>query len=595
MTTRKQAFNTTTCLLLLGVLLVTCTPSRQGVQGSLPGEGAGGVSSLYEGVEFAMPQVREPLIPARSVSVTDFGAVSGGQVLNSVAFAAAIEAVTAQGGGKVVIPPGIWLTGPIRLKSNLELHAQAGALILFSTDKTLYPLVETSFEGLNTWRCLSPLYGKDLENIAFTGKGVWDGSGDAWRFVKKSKLTDSQWQKLVASGGVLNDRKNEWYPSEQFRQAALHADMNVPTHLRTKEEFEAIKDFLRPVMVSLVHCKRVLIDGPTFQNSPAWCIHPLMVEELTVRNITVRNPWYSQNGDGIDIESCKNVVLTHSSFDVGDDAICIKSGKDRDGRERGIPAENIIIRDCVVYHGHGGVTVGSEMSGGVKNMHVSNCTFIGTDVGLRFKSNRGRGGVVENIHISKIQMTDIPTQAISFDLYYGGKSVAEMLEEEGSQVTTTAMPVTGETPRFKDIFIREVTCKGALQAVFLQGLPEMNLENILLENILMEADKGMTCTDAKGVTLRKVTFITRERPVIELINSSDVTTEELSLAGETFSSSGIAGTPGTARSGDTPGTTSTIAEISVTGPRTRNIHLRGWNQKEKVTIGGDAEAREVQF
>ena len=157
------------------------------------------------------------------------------------------------------------------------------------------------------------------------------------------------------------------------------------------------------------------------------------------------------------------------------------------------------------------------------------------------------------------------------------------------------MPVTEETPRFKDIFIRKVTCKGALQAVFLQGLPEMNLENILLENILMEADKGMTCTDAKGVTLRKVTFITRERPVIELINSSDVTTEELFLAGETVSSSGTAGTPGTTRSGDTPGTTSTIAEISVTGPRTRNIHLRGWNQKEKVTIGGDAEAREVQF
>lgn len=569
MTTRKQVFSAKVSALLLGVFLVNCTPTGSISPGSLPGPEAVGDASPYAGVEFPMPRVEEPRIPALTVSLADFGAVSGGQFLNSDAFAAAIEAVTSRGGGKVIIPPGIWLTGPIRLKSNLELHAQEGALILFSTDKELYPLVETSFEGLNTWRCISPLYGKELENVALTGKGVWDGSGDAWRFVKKSKLTDSQWKKLVASGGVLNDKKNEWYPSEQFRKAAQEADMNVPAHLTTREEFEAIRDFLRPVMVSIISSKRVLLDGPTFQNSPAWCIHPLMVEDLTVRNITVRNPWYSQNGDGIDIESCKNVVLTSSSFDVGDDAICIKSGKDRDGRERGIPCENIVIRDCVVYHGHGGVTVGSEMSGGVRNMHVSNCTFIGTDVGLRFKSNRGRGGVVENIHISHIRMTDIPTQAISFDLYYGGKSVAEMLEGEGQQVTAEIMPVTEETPRFKDIFIREVTCKGALQAIFLQGLPEMNLENIVLEQILMEADKGLTCTDARGVHLRGVTLITRDQPAAEFFNSSGVTTEEISFPG------------------------ALQAYITISGPRTRNIHLKAWNADYKVNIGGDADARQV--
>lgn len=562
----KSLLVTTAVLMTIiqGFLLAGCMQSPQGVEPK-PAQG------LYEGVEFEMDEVREPQIPGLQVSIADFGAVSGGQELNSEAFSAAIDKVTSQGGGRVTIPPGVWLTGPIVLKSNLELHAEQGALIIFSSDKDLYPLVETSFEGLNTWRCISPIYGKNVENIAFTGKGVWDGSGDAWRFVKKSKLTDSHWKKLVASGGVLNEKMNEWYPSEQFRKAAMNADMNVPSGLKTRDDYEAIRDFLRPVMVSISHSKRILFDGPTFQNSPAWCIHPLIVEDLTVRNITVRNPWYSQNGDGIDIESCKNVVLTNSSFDVGDDAICIKSGKDKDGRDRGIPCENIVIRDCVVYHGHGGVTVGSEMSGGVKNMHVSNCTFIGTDVGLRFKSNRGRGGVVEKIFISGIQMVDIPTQAISFDLYYGGKSVAEMLEEGEQQFSAEGMPVNEETPQFRNIFIRNVTCKGALQGIFLQGLPEMNLENVHLEDIMMEADKGLTCTDASGVVIKDLHLITKEIPAVEFFNSRGVEAENLQLKS----------------------TGNNV--ITVNGSRTKAIVLKGTGLRESVTIGDEVDQREVKF
>lgn len=475
---------------------------------------------VYEGIEFEMPRVQEPNIPGNVVNITDFGAVPGGQVLNSQAFADAIDAVSAKGGGKVVIPAGIWLTGPIILKSKLELYTESGALVIFSTDKDLYPIIETSFEGLDTWRCISPIYGKGLEDVAFTGHGVWDGSGDAWRFVKRPKLTDNQWRKLVASGGVTNERQNEWYPSEQFLKAHETANMNVPTGLTIKEEYEAIRDFLRPVMVSIQNSKRVLFDGPTFQNSPAWCIHPLMVEDLTVRNITVRNPWYSQNGDGIDIESCKNVLVYNSNFDVGDDAICIKSGKDEDGRRRGVPCENIVIRNNIVYHGHGGVTVGSEMSGGVRNMHVSNCTFMGTDVGLRFKSTRGRGGVVENIFISDIRMTNIPTQAISFDLYYGGKSVSEMLADGGQNIAQPE-PVTIETPQFKDIYIRDVVVKGAQQAVFLQGLPEMNLENVVISDMLLEADNGITVIDANGVKISNVKLITKNETALEFYNTQN--------------------------------------------------------------------------
>lgn len=481
----------------------------------------------YEGIEFKMAVVKEPIIPNNSVNIKDFGAVNSGQVLNTEAFAKAIEAITQKGGGKVIIPPGIWLTGPIILKSNLELHAQAGALIKFSPDKSLYPLVETSFEGLNTWRCISPLYGKNLENVAFTGKGVWDGSGEVWRQVKKAKLTESQWKKFVASGGVLNESKTSWYPSEVFMKASVGADQNVRLDLKTKEDFEAIHDFLRPVLVSIQNSKRVLFDGPVFQNSPAWNIHPLMIEDLIVRNVSVRNPWFSQNGDGLDVESCKNVLVENSSFDVGDDAICIKSGKDKDGRDRKVPCENIIIRNNIVYHGHGGVTVGSEMSSGVKNMHVSNCTFMGTDVGLRFKSNRGRGGVVENIFISDIFMTDIPSQAISFNLYYGGKSIAETLEEGGTPVENKMIPVDEKTPQFKNISMKNITIAGANQAVFLQGLPEMNLENIEISNLKVKADKGFTIIDANGIKISDADLDIKDTAIFDVFNVKNMSVKNV--------------------------------------------------------------------
>lgn len=484
---------------------------------------------LYDNLEFKMSAIADPVIPALSVSVTDFGAVGDGQTLNTQAFTDAIGYVSAKGGGTVIIPRGIWLTGPITLKSNLNIHTESGALVIFSKNKDLYPLVETSFEGLNTVRCMSPINGREIENIAFTGEGIFDGSGEAWRMVKRSKLTESQWKDLVASGGIVDDREQNWYPSESFKKGTELSDMNVPRSFTKIEDYQEIKDFLRPVMVSLVKCKNVLLDGPVFQNSPAWCIHPLMCENLIVRNLEVRNPWFSQNGDGIDIESCKNSLVYKCSFDVGDDAICIKSGKDKDGRLRGMPTENLVVKDCIVYHGHGGVTVGSEMSGGVKNMHVSGCTFIGTDVGLRFKSNRGRGGVVEGIYISDVDMLNIPTNAISFNLYYGGLSVSEMMaENKNNNGTQESIPeVTEETPQFKDIIIKNIRCKGALQAVYLQGLPEMNLENVLLENLTMEADNGLLCMDANGVTLKDVVLKTGNQPALKFINTKNVSVENL--------------------------------------------------------------------
>ena len=478
---------------------------------------------LYQGIEFQMNHVQEPVIPENTSVITDFGAKSGGQFLCTQAFEDAINSVAKKGGGKVVVPRGIWLTGPITLKSNIELFTESGALVVFSGDKSLYPLVYTNFEGFNTFRCISPISGRNLSNIAITGNGVFDGSGDVWRAVKRDKLTSEQWRKLVASGGVVSEDGKTWYPSVQFRNGEAIADMNVPRELKTKEEFENVKDFLRPVMVSLISCNKVLIDGPTFQNSPAWNIHPLMCEDFTLRNATIRNPWYSQNGDGIDIESCKNSIIHDCSFDVGDDAICIKSGKDKEGRDRKLPNENLIVKNCIVFHGHGGVTVGSEMSGGVRNLHVSDCTFIGTDVGLRFKSNRGRGGVVEDIYISNIEMLNIPTQAISFNLYYSGRSASEDMDGGANKSSEAKLlPVTEDTPQFKNIYIHDVNCKGAYQGIFLQGLPEMNLENVQLENIQMETDFGMTCSDVTGVKIKNLTLVTKNTPTLDFKNCSDI-------------------------------------------------------------------------
>ncbi|MCB0635389.1 MAG: right-handed parallel beta-helix repeat-containing protein [Lewinella sp.] len=528
------------------------------------------LDQLYDDVPFDMPRFQEPQFPDRTVNILDFGAVGDGQVKNTQAFVDAINTVADQGGGTVLIPRGIWLTGPIRLRSNVRLHTELGALVLFSPDKDDYPLVETSFEGLETYRCQSPISGRDLVNVAFTGQGIFDGSGDAWRPVKKSKLAPSAWSRLLSSGGVLNEAGTTWYPSEEARQGDMPGNFNVPD-LSRREQFEAIKDFLRPVMVSLVNCQGVLLDGPTFQNSPAWNIHPLMCDYVIIRNLTVRNPWYSQNGDGLDLESCKNVLIYNNTFDVGDDAICFKSGKNEDGRRRGKPTENVIVRNNTVYHGHGGFVVGSEMSGGVRNVKVSHCTFIGTDVGLRFKSTRGRGGVVENIHISDIDMVEIPTEAIRFNLFYGGNSpILEADQDAETEARDEALlPVTEETPSFRDIHMRNIRVTNSHIAAQFQGLPEMNLQNVTLQNATFKTERGITLIDCDGITLRNVRLEQAEGPGLTLYNSKNIQVQNMDLPGQ--------------------------AEIRVLGPLSAAIQL-GINglSADQITYGQGATAGAVE-
>lgn len=457
---------------------------------------------VYEGLPFEMQQVEQPVFPEYSVNITDFGAVADGKTLNTEAINNAIKDVNSKGGGKVVIPAGLWLTGPIELKSNVNLYTEQNSLILFTDDFNAYPILETSFEGLETRRCQSPISAWNAENIAITGYGVFDGSGDSWRPVKKGKMTASQWKSLLASGGVVEN--DVWYPTAgSLKGAKACKEFNNPEGIETDEEWNEIRPWLRPVLLNIVKSKKVLLDGVTFKNSPSWCLHPLSCEHITIKDVKVFNPWYSQNGDALDLESCNYALIINNVFDAGDDAICIKSGKDEDGRKRGEPCQNVIVKNNVVLHGHGGFVVGSEMSGGVKNIYVSDCTFLGTDVGLRFKSTRGRGGVVENIHIHNINMIDIPHEALLFDLFYGGKGAGEETEEELiARMKTAIPPVTEETPAFRDIYISGITANGVGRAMFFNGLPEMPIRNIDIKDVqITNAKAGIVISQAENVTI----------------------------------------------------------------------------------------------
>jgi len=476
---------------------------------------------LYKDLPFKMSRVERPSFPDNQVSVADFGGIADGVTLNTVAFEKAMETLNKKGGGTLLVPSGIWYTGPIVFRSNINMHLEKGALILFSADFNLYPLVNTIFEGLDTRRCQSPISGRNLQNIAITGEGSINGSGEAWRPLKKGKVIDSHWKAVVKSGGVVKDG-NYWFPSEGSLKGLEISDMNVPSKNLTDAEWLEIKDFLRPVMVSFIECKNVLLEGVLFENSPSWNIHPLMCENVVIDNIFVRNPGYAQNGDGVDLESCVNSLIVNSTFDVGDDAICLKSGKDEDGRQRNRPTENVIINNCKVFQGHGGFVVGSEMSGSVRNISVSDCQFLGTDVGLRFKSRRGRGGVVENIYIRDINMFDIATESFLFDLYYGGKSATESLADGDTTPVDEMIPVVDNTtPVFRNIYVKNLTSRNARRAMFFNGLPEMNIENINIENVIISSTIGAELVESQNIHFKNVKLIPKEGPALILKNVKD--------------------------------------------------------------------------
>ncbi|MEO5685305.1 MAG: glycoside hydrolase family 28 protein [Chitinophagaceae bacterium] len=476
----------------------------------------------------SLPTIKRVQFKKDSFNILQYGAVPDGSTLNTKSITAAIDACNKKGGGTIVIPAGNWISGPLVLKSNTNLYLASNALLQFTKDFTEYPLVAGNWEGLPAVRNQSPLSASNAENIAITGNGIIDGGGDAWRAVKKDKLTESQWKTLTGSGGLLSDDKKTWYPTEQSFKGAQTKDAGVLKDGKTIRDFEDIKSFLRPNLLVLTNCKRILLEGVTFQNSPAWCLHPLMCEDLTINKVYVKNPWYAQNGDGIDLESCKNVLLENSTFDVGDDGICIKSGRDAEGRKRGLPTENVIVRKCIVYHAHGGFVIGSEMSGGARNIFVNDCSFIGTDIGLRFKTTRGRGGVVEKIYIKNINMKDIAGEAILFDMYYMAKDPVALAGEKRELPKTEFKQVDESTPVFRNFRISDVYCSGASKAIFIRGLPEMHVTDIVLQNMVLQADKGIDIQEAENIQFKNIKVMAASNnPVIDLVQSSRISFDKI--------------------------------------------------------------------
>ena len=531
--------------------------------------------SLFQAkYQFELPKIYTPHFRQDTLSILVNGAVTDGKTLNSIAINTTIDQMAAKGGGVVKIPAGLWLTGPIVMKSNINLYVEKNAVVIFTSDLNQYPLVVSSFEGVDAARCQSPITAENLSNIAITGKGVFDGNGFFWRPLKKDKMNESGWKNhLQTYGGALTEDKKTWYPSEAAVKASLDKNIGKLTDGKKLSDFEGIKDFLRPNMVRIANSKNILIEDVTFNNSPAWTTHIVTSEQITIKGLIVKNPWYGTNTDALDLESCKNILMEDCVFDTGDDGITIKSGRDEDGRKRGIPTENMIVNNCTVYHAHGGFVIGSEMSGGARNLYVGNCTFIGTDIGLRFKTTRGRGGMVENIYASNIVMKDIVAEAILFDMYYMAKDPVVLAGEKREPPVVETLPVTEATPQFQHFYFNNISCNGAAKAIFVRGIPEMHVKDIQMNKVFIQAKEGIDIQEATGIQLNNISVhANNKNPLVYALNSNDIKINgfDFSNMSETF--------------------------LQAHGPRTKSVSIQlKNNQKIKTDIGFGADAKTIEI
>jgi polygalacturonase len=473
------------------------------------------------GLPFSMPEINEPRFTERIYDIVEYGAVAGGKTMNTKAFANAIAACVHGGGGTVLVPPGTWLTGPIRLESNVNLCVEKGALVLFSKNIQDYPFIQSP-DGRSRRYTKTPLISAfRVKNIALTGEGIFDGAGEVWRYVLREDLTELQWKTLVASGGVVTTDGEAWWPSKE----AMEGEQFLKDMAKLKTEVEAAdyektREYLRPNMVNFIQCTDILIDGPTFKNSPRYHILPVQCENLIIRNVNVFSPVAGKNTDGIDPAACRNVVIYNCLVDVGDDGICLKPGTIGENQSPGPACENIVVADCVVYHAHGGFVIGSESYGGVRNVSVRNCVFLGTDVGLRFKSARDRGGIVEKIYFDGIQMCEIVTDAILFDMYYSGGSPD--VEARKDLTIRKSELVTSRTPQFKDFYVKNIVCTGADRAVVINGLPEMSIKKMNVDSVFITSKRGATIANADGVQFNGCSIVPQAGAVFTIISSRNI-------------------------------------------------------------------------
>ena len=413
----------------------------------------------------------------------EFGAVPDGVFDCSTAIGRAVENTARAGGGTLVFPPGEYLTGPIRFVSHMTLDLQAGSLLKFKQDFDSYlPPVPLRWEGTEVKGFSPLLYAEGAERLAIVGRGTIDGQGAAW------------WD-FFNELQKEYERTGRWRTDSKWQREFLELNQNV----QLPDDPARIKlGFLRPPLLQFRHCKNVLIEGVTLQNSPFWTVNPVYCDNVSVQGITIINPESGPNTDGINPESCSNVRISNCHIDVGDDCITIKSGRDAEGRRLNRPAESYTITNCTMLRGHGGVVIGSEMSGGVRKIVIANCTFDGTDRGIRLKSTRGRGGSVEEMRVSNVVMKNIRQQALVLNMFY---------------TDAPPEPVSERTPSFRNIHVSGVTGDAA-QAGLLLGLPEAPLNDVSLTDINLSAKRGLLIQDAKDIALRAVRVSAAEGPAI---------------------------------------------------------------------------------
>ncbi|GAA0356493.1 glycoside hydrolase family 28 protein [Alkalibacterium iburiense] len=421
-------------------------------------------------------------------SIVDYGATADGELVTE-SIKQAVEAAKNEGGGTVYIPSGTFFTGPIQLYSNITLDLSPGAVLKFSTNQEDYEVVDSRWEGVSRKVYMSCIYGDNVDNVTISGSGTIDGNGHEW------------WD-------VFRNRREE---------------LNYP----------------RPKLISFEESTRLTIKDVNLINSPSWTINPIRSFNITVDNVSILNPADSPNTDGIDPESCSNVRISNCNIDVGDDCIAIKSGTE-DAAEK-IACENITITNCTMVHGHGGVVIGSEMSGDIKNVVISNCVFKETDRGIRLKSRRGRGGKIEDIRVSNIVMEKVFSPFI-LNLYYfcGPRGKEKYVWDKNPY------PVTDETPSFRRIHFANITAREVqASAGFMYGLAEQYLSEITFENIDISmseeatpeapammtgiepiTNQGFYLGNVKDSTFRNITIENHEGPAFYLENCDNVEIEK---------------------------------------------------------------------
>jgi polygalacturonase len=430
--------------------------------------GSGAQATGWDMVPGILARIKAPTFPSRTFDVTKYGAVGDGRTDCTAAFRSAIAACNGAGGGRVLVPAGRFLTGAIHLKSNVDLHVAKDATLAFTTDTKAYlPQVRTRFEGMELMGYSPFIYALDQENIAITGEGTLDG-----------QASDENWWEW--KGGAKAGPRSQ-LPARNRLQAMMQT--GVPTAQRVFGE----GDFLRPNFIQPYRCRNVLIEGVTIVRSPMWEINPTLCTNVTVRGVHIDS--HGPNNDGCDPDSCRDVLIENCYFDTGDDCIAIKSGRNEDGRRIHVPTENVIIRGCQMKDGHGGVTIGSEISGGVRYVFVERCVMDSPnlDRALRFKNNAARGGVLEHVYMRDVTVGQVADAVLSIDFYY----------EEGQK---------GDfIPVVRDVEMRNVTSKKSNYGVYARAYDKSEISNLRFIDCTFDGVvKGNVTERVTGVEARNV-------------------------------------------------------------------------------------------